>query len=336
MTAQAQVAVIGDYTVRIGVYNEAGELVQTLGVLQTTQPINDFSLGQTILNSLEARAEVTYEGVTIATWNGDSQDGNPATNGTYHISAESIDNLGIVNTVTRQVTVNRNIEKITITVFNEAGEQVRLLVNYVDDPGGQPIDGMTLSSSVLVPGQSSSGLPSVVSVSTDQGTVLGTWDGRSDAGTLVSSGQYFIEIHSEDGISGSTTITKRVTVMERGPNWEKGLCPGPAQPADFSQPAGHLLRRGLRSPNSASPSVRYGRGKGGGWNAGAPGDQHSHLGLHQLCVGPLYRGGRALRVERTLLGSSTYEVVSCPLTAFNKLFFVSPFPPLLQFRNAWK
>jgi len=222
VTAQAQVAVIGSYTVRVGVYNEAGELVQILNVLQTNRPVNDFSLGPATLTSIHSQAEVLYEGVTIGTWNGNTQDGNPATNGTYHISVESIDTTGVVTTVTRQVTVNRNLERITMNVYNEAGERVRQLVNYVDDPGGQPINGMTLSTLVLVPGQSSAGLPSQVTVTTDQGTVMGSWDGRSDSGTLVSSGQYFIEIHSEDGVSGTTTITKRVTVLESGPNWVKG------------------------------------------------------------------------------------------------------------------
>ena len=70
VTAQAQVAVIGDYTVRVGVYNEAGELVETLNVLQTTQPVNSFSLAPSTITSLESQVEVMYEGVTIATWNG--------------------------------------------------------------------------------------------------------------------------------------------------------------------------------------------------------------------------------------------------------------------------
>jgi hypothetical protein len=195
-------------------------------VLQTTQPINRFlSRDRPFITSLGgSSAEVTYEGVTTRHLERRNTGREPR-------DQRHLPHFGRKHRQPRESLIRSpgrsrltgTSRKITVTVFNEAGEQVRLLVNYVDDPGGQPIDGMTLSSSVLVPGQSSSGLPSVVSVSTDQGTVLGTWDGRSDAGTLVSSGQYFIEIHSEDGISGSTTITKRVTVMESGPNWEKGM-----------------------------------------------------------------------------------------------------------------
>jgi uncharacterized repeat protein (TIGR01451 family) len=223
VTAQALVNVIGAYTVKVGVYNEAGELIATLNTFQANQPVNDFSLGPATLTSLHSQAEVLYQGVTIATWNGKTQDGNPATNGTYHVSVESIDATGEVTTVTRQVNINRNLEKITVSVYNEAGELVRQLYHYVDDPGGETVNGMTLSSSLLIPGSTVPGVPNQVTVTTDQGTVLGSWDGRTDSGALVTSGQYFIEIHSVDGISGSTTITKRVTVLESGSNWERGL-----------------------------------------------------------------------------------------------------------------
>ena len=43
------------------------------------------------------------------------------------------------------------------------------------------------------------------------GTTL-VWDGRNDSGQIVSNGQYFISVHSDDGLGGVSTVTKEVTV----------------------------------------------------------------------------------------------------------------------------
>jgi hypothetical protein len=39
------------------------------------------------------------------------------------------------------------------------------------------------------------------------------WDGRSDAGSIVQSGQYYVEVHSVDGNGGTTTVTEQVSVQ---------------------------------------------------------------------------------------------------------------------------
>src|ERR1019366_3863285 len=39
VTAKADVTVIGDYTIKIGVYNEAGELVKIIKIMHLSQPV---------------------------------------------------------------------------------------------------------------------------------------------------------------------------------------------------------------------------------------------------------------------------------------------------------
>jgi len=58
-------------------------------------------------------------------------------NGNYYVKVDNIDTFGVVRTTTQEVTVNRSLYKADLTIYNEAGEVVRHLLTYVDDPGRQ-------------------------------------------------------------------------------------------------------------------------------------------------------------------------------------------------------
>jgi hypothetical protein len=80
--------------------------------------------------------------------------------------------------------------------------------------------GVSVSTNTLSPSYQG-GINSSMTVSLSNGTSL-VWDGRNDAGQIVASGQYFVEVHTNDGQGGETTFVKEVTVFHHGANLDPG------------------------------------------------------------------------------------------------------------------
>ena len=228
-TAQVAVTVLGTYTVRVGVYNEAGELIKTVLVKQFSEPVNSITLeASNVISSLHGQVDIYFEGNYIGTWDGTNSDGQPAENGQYNLKVDSVDASGVDVSTTQPVIVNRSLYKATILIYNEAGEVVRHLYTYVDDPGQQTVGQVTLSTKVIAPsGVATSGTPNTVTITLSNGTVV-TWDGKSDTGSYVTEGQYFVEVHSSDGQGGETIVTTKITVQ--GQNVGLGLGTLAAEP----------------------------------------------------------------------------------------------------------
>jgi flagellar hook assembly protein FlgD len=214
------VPVIGEFTVTIGVYNEAGELVKTILIAKYSQPIENVSLqGNNVITKLQGPGStigIYYQGNLIGTWDGSTTTGDPATNGSYYIKIDNVDNFGVDRSTTVQAMVSRSLFKTTVLVYNEAGEVIRHLYAYSDDPGKTTVTGAQLSTNFIEPsdnGSAGTGVPSQVTVSLNNGTTV-VWDGKSDTGTVVQSGQYFMEIHTVDGSGGETVVTQRVSVLD--------------------------------------------------------------------------------------------------------------------------
>ena len=199
------------YMVHVGVYNEAGELIKEIWVQELSSEILNFSLLTTpTIVSLHRQVYLEYDGQQIATWDGTNQAGDPVSNGKYYIKVDNVDSLGVVTSVSQTVTVNRSIAKVQVDIFNEAGEIVRHLYSYMDDPTSNPLSDVKLSSSVIQPSDTS-GPDGTVSIISSNGLTL-VWDGRSDTGSIVSNGQYQIEIHATDGKGGEVVVSKGVLV----------------------------------------------------------------------------------------------------------------------------
>jgi uncharacterized repeat protein (TIGR01451 family) len=218
LTSAVTVTVEGQYTVKIGVYNGAGELVKEILVEQFSQPIENISLQSsnviTTLHGPGSKIEIYYQGYLIGTWDGSGANGDPVSNGEYHIKIDNVDAYGVDRSTTQPAVVSRSLYKSTILIYNEAGEVVRHLYAYVDDAGQAGISGVKLSSTVIAPSASpQSGTPAQVSLVLSNGTTV-VWDGKSDAGRIVNSGQYFVEVHSRDGQGGDTVVTAQVAVLD--------------------------------------------------------------------------------------------------------------------------
>jgi hypothetical protein len=229
--------------VKIGVYNEAGELIQSLPVSQYSQSINIINLQSNAITALTgagSESVIYFAGVPIGTWNGLDSSGTPTTNGNYYVKVESVDPMGVVTTVTQPVVVNRSIYKVSIAIYNEAGEVVRNLYAYASNPGPTNATQVTLSSSVLAPssGNPVGNVPNQLTITLNNGTAV-AWNGLSDSGSVVTTGQYFIEIHSQDGQGGDTVVTQKVTVLSE--NAQQGMGNIKAEPNLVTHATGYNI-----------------------------------------------------------------------------------------------
>lgn len=217
LTASTTVLVAGDITVKVGVYNEAGELIKTLLMEKVSTSVMAINLvGNTItsLNGPNNQILVYSAGALLAIWDGRDSSGNPVTNGVYHIKVDNMDSLGVVTTVTQQATVSRSLAQVTMNIYNEAGEVVKILYNFVDDSDDSRMMGVSLSTHVIAPGAVSvAGAVTMVQITlqTTGPSVTFSWDGTSDNGSIVSPGQYMVEAHWNNA-QGTTDITQLIMV----------------------------------------------------------------------------------------------------------------------------
>ena len=221
--ASVNVAMAVEYTVKVGVYNSAGELVKQIWVQELSQQITNFSLLQTpTITSLHGVVYVEVNGQQIATWDGTNQAGDPVSNGVYYVKVDNIDPYGVDTSVSETVTVSRSIAKIQVNIYNEAGEVIKHLYAYSDDPGNMNLGDVAFSSSVIKPtvGTPTSNGTSDLTLTFPNGVTV-TWDGTNDNGQIVTDGTYEVEVNWTDGKGGQQVTTHNVTV-ERGNNSPAG------------------------------------------------------------------------------------------------------------------
>ena len=198
------------YTITVGVYNSAGELVKKLLVERSPQPVTAITLGPgnsiTSLTGPNNTVSVYWNGNLLTVWNGTNASGNPVSNGTYYVKVDSVDSLGSDQSVIQDVTVNRSLSKVVVEICNAAGEVVR---NLYEADGAGPVTAVQLSSLILETGSTAQ---SLVTIGMSNGAIL-VWDGSGAGGTMVTNGVYFLEIFSENGTGGEEVLTKDLTVI---------------------------------------------------------------------------------------------------------------------------
>ena len=129
----------------IGVYNEAGELIKSFPILETIAGDHEFQSASDADHHHPARGGVrgSERSGRSSRGTGQNQNGDPVLNGSYYVKVDSTDPLGVTNTITQVVTVNRHLAKVQVNIFNEAGEIIRHLTSYVDDAGTFQINNVT-------------------------------------------------------------------------------------------------------------------------------------------------------------------------------------------------
>ena len=217
--ASVSMTMATSYTVHIGVYNEAGELITSYPAMELSQEITNFSiLASPTITTLNGVVYIEVNGQELESWNGMNQSGTPVQNGSYYVKVDNTDPFGITNTVSQVVTVNRHLAKVQVNIFNEAGEIIRHLTSYVDDAGTFSIDNVNLSTAVLQPTSDTTPVPgnaNYVTINLGNGQSL-SWDGKDDQGSIVTNGHYNVEIHYEDGTGGDQVVTRGLLVETTG------------------------------------------------------------------------------------------------------------------------
>jgi flagellar hook assembly protein FlgD len=213
-SAQAAATVAGNYTIRIDIYNEAGEIVKTLPVKHFSQPVQSIALSATnTLVSINDTINIIYDGLTIGTWDGTTNSGAEVSNGKYYIKVDNIDINGSVTSVTQVAMVARHLAHVNVDIYNSAGELIKNLDSFTGD-AVTLASAVNLSSSTVAPSYQG-GVNSAVTVTLTDGTTL-VWNGRDDSGQIVTSGQYFLVVTSNDGQGGDSTVTKDIHVFHNG------------------------------------------------------------------------------------------------------------------------
>jgi flagellar hook assembly protein FlgD len=218
VTSSVPVTVAGSYTLRVNVYNAAGEIVRSITIQNVTAPVDSLTLTSNLISALSgtgSEVDAYFLGHLLGIWDGKSDNGNPVSNGEYQIKIDSVSPTGSVTTVTKSVMVNRGIATVAVNVYNSAGEVVRHLYTLADNPLSSTMSNVTLSSNVITPGlATASSQASVTIMVQDSGSpVTLVWDGTGDVGSVVSPGVYQVEVVWNDGKGTSSQISKSILVM---------------------------------------------------------------------------------------------------------------------------
>lgn len=220
LSAGTTVKVTGSYTVRVGVYNEAGELIKSLQLLQLSQAVDSLTLqGPQISRLTGAGSQILIycQGSLLGIWDGTNSSGDPVSNGVYHIQAESVDPYGVATMVTREAVVSRQLARVAAAVYNEAGETVKHLTAWVDDASGAGMTNVVLSAAAFAPGASESPNRVQILIQSSGSAVTLSWDGTNDQGGYVTSGDYLLSVHWYNGQGESSDISKSILVTGNGP-----------------------------------------------------------------------------------------------------------------------
>jgi uncharacterized repeat protein (TIGR01451 family) len=238
--ASSSVSVIGAYLIQLAVYNQAGELMDTLATFEFPTAINDFTLQNGVIETDTQTAQIIYNGVSLGTWNATNSIGAKVTNGTYFIKINSTDPVGVTTTVTKNVIVDITRSTLMVAVYNEAGEIVKHfseaeIQNMLGGgtagvllPADFNVQDIKLSSNTLVAAYGTGGTNNTLTITLGSGRSF-TWDGTGDDGQFLLSGTYFLEVSSSMQNLATQQIILPVHILNNGVNAISGvvLAPNP-------------------------------------------------------------------------------------------------------------
>ena len=220
LSSSTTVTTTGSYTVKVGIYNESGELIESLWTKKYSQPIYGITLSDktiTKLNGPGSTITLYVNGVVFGVWDGLNNAGTPVTNGTYLIKVDNVAPDGSVTSVVRTAVVNRALSKVLVGIYNGAGELVRTLYGLVDDASDSSMNDVTITPSVFKPGLSGGvAATTQILIGANPSPVTLTWDGTANDGNMVTPGHYQIEAHWDNGQGGTSDIAKGIIVIDGG------------------------------------------------------------------------------------------------------------------------
>lgn len=196
--------------VQLSVFNSAGELVKNLPQLTLSSPPTSMSTGEAVFDPDQGQTvQIHFPGhQQVASWDGTNANGQLVGGGVYILQAAYTDNFSRTVTMTAAVQVIRAPTVATLEIYNSAGEVVRRILTQVGLTKPVPPE---LSTAILVLSPQSGGSSSGLKVGL--GGQSAWWDGRNDAGVVVSPGAYLVKVTWQAGGQTVETDTRAVTVL---------------------------------------------------------------------------------------------------------------------------
>ncbi|HET9869013.1 MAG TPA: hypothetical protein VFR02_00755, partial [bacterium] len=219
--ASSSVTILGDYVVRVSVFNASGELVKTLDTFELGQPISSFDLGSDVLRTDGDVLQIYADGMSLDAWNGTNAAGQKVSNGTYFVEIDSTDPFGVTTTVTQQATVLLGSNTLDFVVYNSAGEAVLSLdAAQIEALIGGPLTSAdfdlgkaTFSPLVITPSYADpTGRDTSVLITLGSGRSF-RWSGTNDGGKILSPGQYLLSFKGQMSGKPSQNVTTQVTLL---------------------------------------------------------------------------------------------------------------------------
>jgi hypothetical protein len=212
------------FIITISAYNEAGELVKIISSQLANKMLTGVQLdvpgntGEAIVTANDNVLHIYLDGVetpatmgmggTMFTWdimNAQSQFVDP---GEYYIKVEEQDEYGHINVVVKGVLVVRVEQYIELKVFNAAGELVRTIreTNKTLPPSA---DLGGVGDLLII---EKNGAPVNIKYGSNPGDYL-QWDGKTEDGKVVSSGNYELQLTVKNQSGNVTRATMTVVVL---------------------------------------------------------------------------------------------------------------------------
>jgi len=230
------------YTMSIGIYNEAGELVKSITVTTaSSEPLGvglyDASGNSTnviVPGSLPNELSIAVPGIqtpesqnknqTVSfLWDGTNDAGQDVENGVYYIKETTTDTFGHTEVITKPVTAINSSQYAEINIYNSAGEIVDTIIG--------PYDGSSALSLNLI---NSSGNSNNSTYPVGQGVLTMMinytasnslpWYGTDSQNNYVSSGVYEVQLVVKTNQGLKVVSSKTVTLLALGP--QGGLMDG--------------------------------------------------------------------------------------------------------------
>jgi hypothetical protein len=231
--------------VNLTIFNAAGEKVATLlsltGLYGPDLPFDVLTPTFAPRNGATASFRV---GPMVVAWNGTNDGGQTVDNGVYYVKMETRDPFGSVTTNTKEVVVLSAPRLWMVRIFNSAGELVRTLHSERDYSGPAPSRLRAMDGTTLVSGGEGAALK------LDLGSTTLAWDGKNEAGQLVQSGQYQIQLVETTDGGQATLETLAVTVVRRAAKTLISDVSATPNPWMAGQAAGALVVRFTTPPRT--------------------------------------------------------------------------------------
>jgi len=237
------------YTLSIEVYNSAGERVKLIVETLITQAVDsaDIIAGGIVggvFNPSAGPLLVKIPGIntplqltgdsSVFSWDGTSDVGQNITSGVYYIKMAVQDTYGHTLSIIKEVTLFKTGESVKLSVFNSAGEIVRVI--YTSSMPSRTV-------ALEVEEVSKIGKPGEYVSIAYGGVAPISWDGKNSDGLTVASGVYELqlEVVNNDGIK--YMLAKTITLLNNSSTdifTNEKIYPNPCFITNVSNPVVHI------------------------------------------------------------------------------------------------